>query len=76
MFNKLLPIKVTPEQYTLLKTTAQEQQTTMATLVRQALDKELAALRQRNLLSNLAQISELFPEETRKKTDDELIYDL
>ncbi|NCN83163.1 MAG: hypothetical protein GW947_04330 [Candidatus Pacebacteria bacterium] len=76
MFNKLLPVKVSPTQYELLKATAKEQQTTISKLVRQALDKELALLKQRNRLSDFALIAQAFPQENSGKSDDEIAYDI
>jgi hypothetical protein len=65
MLNKLLPVKVSPTQYKLLKVTAKEQQTTISKLVRQALDKELALLKRQNRLSDFALIAQAFPPRKR-----------
>ncbi len=76
MLNKLLPIKFSPELYLDLKQAAAQEQISMASLIRVAVQKELAKRTRHARLSELAQLAMQFPNDTRKKTDDQVIYDL
>jgi hypothetical protein len=76
MLSKLLPIKISPAQYTELKIVANREKISMGALIREALQKELDRHKQRTSLSDLAHLAENFPRTAAKKTDDELLYDL
>lgn len=76
MLNKVLPIKISPEQYSQLKMLAKQEQLSMGAVIRAALQKELKQHNLKAKLSELSRFAQAFPSDHSHKTDDEVAYDL